>query len=243
MLPAGTPRGAVMIACSRASSSREDSTALDKSASTVNGSRNRTMTIVSATASGAPIWPRKARVVMVPASRISAIWLATLNISCPGIWNSSSRMVAPCAVAMAPPAWLRSEVTRRLARNACWVRANSRMRSVSTLCARASAASAARTTRTLAASAPSSSGRVIAAATPSCQEKKNNPTVIAAGSNTAPTKGVSRLAMKPTSSGPLAEMAWRAIAVLSAVNQPSSTSVSRSAIACWVSSTSANPMR
>jgi hypothetical protein len=38
-------------------------------------------------------------------------------------------------------------------------------------------------------------------------------------------------------------MACRAIAVLSAVNQPRGMSVSLSAIRCWVSLTSAKPMR
>ncbi len=83
----------------------------------------------------------------------------------------------------------------------------------------------------------------MAAATPSCQETKNSPTEIAAGSSTAPRNGVSRFATNATTSGALAAMAWRAIAVLSAENQPSGMSVSRSAIRCWVSFTSAKPMR
>ena len=190
------PRGASMMLRRRVSTPREFSTAPERSASTVKGSRNRTVTISSATASGAPIWPRTARVVIVPASTMRASWLATLNNSCPGIWNSSSLMVAPCAVATASPVWLRAAVARRLARSACCVRANSRMRSVSALCARPSAASAARTIRWLANSAASNNGSVIAAATPSCQETKNRPTVIAAGSSTAPRNGVSRFATK-----------------------------------------------
>ncbi|TEA09775.1 hypothetical protein CCUG60884_00169 [Mycobacteroides salmoniphilum] len=83
--------------------------------------------------------------------------------------------------------------------------------------------------RILASNVPSSSGNVMSAATPSFHEMKNSPMVMAAGSSTAPIMGVSRLAMNPTRSGPPEEMAWRAIAVRSAVNQPSGMWVSRSA--------------
>ncbi|SKO70857.1 Uncharacterised protein [Mycobacteroides abscessus subsp. bolletii] len=60
---------------------REFSTAPARPASTVNGSRNRTTMTMSATASGAPISPRTAKTVAVPASRMRAIWLTMLNSS------------------------------------------------------------------------------------------------------------------------------------------------------------------
>ena len=55
--------------------------ALDSSASTVKGSRKRTITIANATAAGRADVTRRVSVVVVPASRMSAIWLATLNSS------------------------------------------------------------------------------------------------------------------------------------------------------------------
>ena len=64
---------------------------------------------------------------------------------------------------------------------------------------------------------------------------------MAAGSSTAEISGVSRLTTRPTSSGPLAAIACRAVAVFSAVNQSSRTSGSRSATSCWLWSSTAKP--
>jgi hypothetical protein len=62
-----------------------------------------------------------------------------------------------------------------------------------------------------------------------------------AGSRIAVVSGVSRLTTRPTSSGPVAAIACRDVAVLSAVNQSSRTCGSRSATSCWVWSRTAKP--
>lgn len=64
---------------------------------------------------------------------------------------------------------------------------------------------------------------------------------MAAGSSTAEINGVSRLTTRPTSSGPVAAIACRAVAVCSAVNQSSRTPGSRSATSCWLWSSTAKP--
>ncbi len=62
------------------------------------------------------------------------------------------------------------------------------------------------------------------AAAPSCQDTGSSATAMAAGSSTAVTNGVSRFTASPTSSGPVAAIACRAVAVLSALNHSSRTS-------------------
>ncbi len=150
------------------------------------------MTTTSAIASGAASSPRTARATAVPASSSSASWLAIPKISWPGTCMSSSRTVAPCCAARAAPAWLRAGSTRRAARKACCVRANSTVRSVSTSFASAAARSVPRPRRPAARNAATRIGTPASAASPSGHEIGSSAIAMATGSRIAPIIGVTR---------------------------------------------------
>ncbi|CKR46752.1 Uncharacterised protein [Mycobacterium tuberculosis] len=112
---------------------------------------------------------------------------------------------------------------------------------MSAVLALSAAVSARRAKAAEAHSAPSSNGTPASAATPSCQEIGNRASAITAGSRIALVNGVTRLTTRPTSSGPVAAIACRAVAVFSAVNQSNRTTGSRSATSCWVWLRTAKP--